>query len=167
MKQKNIYLEIARIANRAFLYFSHILICRRMEYKTFSCFENFVPCVNCGAPEHTPNHFALLHLEKLLQSVSEKVRGMGEAELSTAAAVSKAALIQTEPEVKVNSFIYLFFLCVLLGYESAEKCNKQLFKYVTRYNCFGRRVSNSFEEINFLRFVFAFHICINNASILH
>lgn len=48
----------------------------RIEYKTFSCFKNFVPSNNCGAPEFTPMHFALQHLEKLLTNLSEKLIDM-------------------------------------------------------------------------------------------
>lgn len=46
----------------------------RMEFKTFSCYDNFVPGNNCGAPEHTPTHYALQHLERLLQATSQRVR---------------------------------------------------------------------------------------------
>ncbi|XP_031333086.1 UPF0565 protein C2orf69 homolog isoform X1 [Photinus pyralis] len=54
----------------------HVVVIRpsRIEFKTFSCYENFVPGNSCGVPEHTPTHYALHHLEKLLQSVSEKIR---------------------------------------------------------------------------------------------
>lgn len=67
-----------------------------MEYKTFSCFENFVPCGSCGAPEHTPTHCALKHLEMLLQNVSQKVRAMTLFELTSALSLSKASLVQQE-----------------------------------------------------------------------
>lgn len=52
---------------------AHVLVVRpaSVEYKTFSCFKNFVPCNNCGTPEHTPMHFALRHLQKLLESVAQ------------------------------------------------------------------------------------------------
>lgn len=44
----------------------HIIIIRpsRMEYKTFSCFDNFVRGNDAGVPDHSPMHFALQHLEK-------------------------------------------------------------------------------------------------------
>ncbi|KAK5650683.1 hypothetical protein RI129_001712 [Pyrocoelia pectoralis] len=53
----------------------HVVIVRpsRIEFKTFSCYENFVPGNSGGVPEHTPTHYALHHLEKLLQSISEKI----------------------------------------------------------------------------------------------
>ncbi|XP_034251075.1 UPF0565 protein C2orf69 homolog isoform X2 [Thrips palmi] len=41
-----------------------------------SCYDNFVPCNNCGAPEHTPTHYALHHLERLLQCTSARLRSM-------------------------------------------------------------------------------------------
>ncbi|XP_071450932.1 mitochondrial protein C2orf69 homolog isoform X2 [Hetaerina americana] len=56
----------------------------RMEFKTFSCYDNFVPCNNCGAPDHTPTHYALHHLERLLQGISSRIRSTPEAELLVA-----------------------------------------------------------------------------------
>lgn len=53
----------------------------RMEFKTFSCYDNFVPCNNCGAPDHTPTHYALQHLERLLQGISQRLRTMPVSEL--------------------------------------------------------------------------------------
>lgn len=52
-----------------------------MEFKTFSCYDNFVPCNNCGAPDHTPTHYALQHLERLLQGISQRLRTMPASEL--------------------------------------------------------------------------------------
>lgn len=46
----------------------------RIELRTFSCFDNFVPSNNCGVPEHTPTHYALHHLEQLLKCISDRVR---------------------------------------------------------------------------------------------
>jgi hypothetical protein len=45
---------------------SHIIVIRpaRMEYTTFSCFDNFVRGNNAGIPDHTPMHYALQHLEE-------------------------------------------------------------------------------------------------------
>lgn len=51
-----------------------------MELKTFACYDNFVPSNNCGAPDHTPNHSALLHLERLLQSLTLQVRHIARTE---------------------------------------------------------------------------------------
>ncbi|KAK3924491.1 UPF0565 protein C2orf69-like protein [Frankliniella fusca] len=53
----------------------------RMEFKTFSCYDNFVPCNNCGAPEHTPTHYTLQHLERLLQCASARLRNMSVSQL--------------------------------------------------------------------------------------
>ncbi|XP_063227881.1 mitochondrial protein C2orf69 homolog isoform X2 [Bacillus rossius redtenbacheri] len=63
---------------------SHIVVIRpsRMEFRTFSCFDNFVPCNNCGVPDHTPTHHSLQHLERLLQGISQRLRSMPECELS-------------------------------------------------------------------------------------
>ncbi|XP_066992811.1 mitochondrial protein C2orf69 homolog isoform X2 [Anabrus simplex] len=62
---------------------SHIVVVRpsRMEFKTFSCYDNFVPCNNCGSPDHTPTHYALQHLERLLQGISQRLRVMPASEL--------------------------------------------------------------------------------------
>lgn len=56
----------------------HIIVVKasRMEFKTFSCYDNFVPCNNCGVPDHTPTHQALQHLERLLQSVTSKLKSL-------------------------------------------------------------------------------------------
>lgn len=45
---------------------SHIIVVRptRMEFNTFSCFDNFVRGNSAGVPDHTPMNFALAHLEK-------------------------------------------------------------------------------------------------------
>ncbi|CAH0399007.1 unnamed protein product [Chilo suppressalis] len=61
----------------------HILIVRpsRIEYKSFSCYDNFVPSNNAGVPDHTPTHSALHHLERLLQSVSSRLKAMPTTEL--------------------------------------------------------------------------------------
>ncbi|KAJ1529835.1 hypothetical protein ONE63_006574 [Megalurothrips usitatus] len=53
----------------------------RMEFKTFSCYDNFVPCNNCGSPEHTPTHHSLQHLERLLQCTSARLRNMPVSQL--------------------------------------------------------------------------------------
>lgn len=53
----------------------------RMEFKTFSCYDNFVPCNNCGAPEHTPTHYTLQHLERLLQCASARIRNLPASQL--------------------------------------------------------------------------------------
>lgn len=65
-----------------------------MEYKTFSCYDNFVPCIHCGAPEHTPTHYALHHLKLLLENMSEKIRAMSSSEFTQAASKSKATLVE-------------------------------------------------------------------------
>ncbi|XP_047026265.1 mitochondrial protein C2orf69 homolog isoform X1 [Helicoverpa zea] len=53
----------------------------RIEYKSFSCYDNFVPSNNAGVPEHTPTHNALHHLERLLQGVSNRIKSFSSSEL--------------------------------------------------------------------------------------
>lgn len=62
---------------------SNIVIIRpsRMEFKTFSCYDNFVPSNNAGVPDHTPTHYALQHLERLLQGVTHRLKVMPTPEL--------------------------------------------------------------------------------------
>ena len=62
-----------------------------MEFKTFSCYDNFVPCNNCGSPDHTPTHYALQHLERLLQGISQRLRTMPASELLPPAARESAS----------------------------------------------------------------------------
>ncbi|XP_055708056.1 mitochondrial protein C2orf69 homolog isoform X2 [Phlebotomus papatasi] len=62
---------------------SHIVIIKavRMEFKTFSCYDNFVRGCNAGIPDHTPMNHALQHLEKLLQNIPVRIRSIPESEL--------------------------------------------------------------------------------------
>ncbi|XP_028160324.1 UPF0565 protein C2orf69 homolog isoform X2 [Ostrinia furnacalis] len=62
---------------------THILVVRpsRIEYKSFSCYDNFVPSNNAGVPDHTPTHSALHHLERLLQSVTTRLKALPTSEL--------------------------------------------------------------------------------------
>lgn len=57
------------------------MLSSRMEFKTFSCYDNFVPCNNCGAPEHTPTHYTLQHFERLLQCTSARLRNLPMSQL--------------------------------------------------------------------------------------
>lgn len=43
----------------------------RIEFKSFSCYDNFVPSNNAGVPDHTPTHAALHHLRRygIFQSI--------------------------------------------------------------------------------------------------
>nr|XP_026498446.1 UPF0565 protein C2orf69 homolog [Vanessa tameamea] len=61
----------------------HILVVRpaRIEYKSFSCYDNFVPSNNAGVPDHTPTHNALHHLERLLQGVTGRLKSFPTPEL--------------------------------------------------------------------------------------
>lgn len=63
---------------------AHIIVIlpSRMEYTTFSCFDNFVRGNCAGIPDHTPMHYALQHLEELLSNISKKLtKIMSESEL--------------------------------------------------------------------------------------
>lgn len=53
----------------------HIVVIRpsRMQLRTYSCFDNFLPSNHLGIPEHTPYHGALLHLKRLLRELSHLV----------------------------------------------------------------------------------------------
>ncbi|XP_075147286.1 mitochondrial protein C2orf69 homolog isoform X2 [Haematobia irritans] len=72
---------------------SHIIVVRpvRMEFKTFSCFDNFVRGNNAGVPDHTPMNHALQHLEKLLQNLSQRLISIPENEILDQAAQAQAA----------------------------------------------------------------------------
>ncbi|XP_072929414.1 mitochondrial protein C2orf69 homolog [Epargyreus clarus] len=61
----------------------HIVVVRpsRVEYKSFSCYDNFVPSNSAGVPDHTPTHSALLHLERLLQDASSRIKALPTSEL--------------------------------------------------------------------------------------
>lgn len=54
---------------------AHVVVVRpmRMEYSTFSCFDNFVRGNNAGIPDHTPMHYSLQHLEELLINLTKKL----------------------------------------------------------------------------------------------
>ncbi|KAJ8985334.1 hypothetical protein NQ317_008365 [Molorchus minor] len=84
----------ARLLQLKFLS-SFIIVVRpsRMEYKTFSCYENFVPVTKCGSPEHTPMHHSLLHLEKLICNISERLQGMTDSDLHAAMEISEKAIV--------------------------------------------------------------------------
>ncbi|KAG5885879.1 hypothetical protein JTB14_019142 [Gonioctena quinquepunctata] len=74
---------------------SHIVVINsvRKFSKTFSCYDNFVPSSDYGIPNHLPMHRALLHLEKLLYNIDERMRTMSELEITTAMEFSKKSLI--------------------------------------------------------------------------
>lgn len=82
---------------------SHIIVIRpvRMEFKTFSCFDNFVRGNNAGVPDHTPMNHALQHLERLLQNLSQRLISIPESEIlaqvTAAAAAAAAAVSATSP----------------------------------------------------------------------
>ncbi|XP_037945208.1 UPF0565 protein C2orf69 homolog isoform X2 [Teleopsis dalmanni] len=86
-------LENSAILLREAFPLSHIIVIRpvRMEFKTFSCFDNFVRGNNAGVPDHTPMNHALQHLEKLLQNLSQRLISIPESEIMDQAAQAAAA----------------------------------------------------------------------------
>ncbi|XP_059609280.1 mitochondrial protein C2orf69 homolog isoform X2 [Phlebotomus argentipes] len=91
---------------------SHIVIIKavRMEFKTFSCYDNFVRGCNAGIPDHTPMNHALQHLEKLLQNIPVRIRAIPENELisqitacANSAAASSTATSATATSATVTS----------------------------------------------------------------
>ncbi|KAG7310156.1 hypothetical protein JYU34_004709 [Plutella xylostella] len=70
----------------------HVCVVRpsRIEYKSFSCYDNFVPSNNAGVPDHTPTHSALEHLERLLQEVGRRLQSLSQSELADSAAPDDA-----------------------------------------------------------------------------
>ncbi|XP_050678046.1 mitochondrial protein C2orf69 homolog isoform X2 [Leptidea sinapis] len=81
----------------------HIVVVRpsRIEYKSFSCYDNFVPSNNAGVPDHTPTHSALHHLEKLLQEVSSRVKELPVRELCEAVV---SALITDDDDIEITPY---------------------------------------------------------------
>ncbi|CAD7083822.1 unnamed protein product [Hermetia illucens] len=71
----------------------HIIVIRpvRMEFKTFSCFDNFVRGNNAGVPDHTPMNHALQHLEKLLQNISIRLKSLPDNEIVAQVASTSSA----------------------------------------------------------------------------
>lgn len=77
----NLENRLLKIKSKTFNYLVlNVCVFFRMELKTFACYDNFVPSNNCGAPDHTPNHSALLHLERLLQSLTLQIRHIARTE---------------------------------------------------------------------------------------
>uniref|UniRef100_A0A1B6LUT1 Uncharacterized protein n=1 Tax=Graphocephala atropunctata TaxID=36148 RepID=A0A1B6LUT1_9HEMI len=112
---------------------SHIVVVKpaRMEFKTFACYDNFVPSNNCGVPEHTPNHSSLLHLERLLQSLTQQVKDAAKAQVQVdATELVFPALDKVDIQligfskgcVVLNQFIYEFHYCKTLTPEDDSMC---------------------------------------------
>lgn len=45
-----------------------------MDFNTYSCFQNFVPVIKYGIPQHSPTHNSILHLNKLLREITNKIK---------------------------------------------------------------------------------------------
>ncbi|XP_060527137.1 mitochondrial protein C2orf69 homolog isoform X2 [Cylas formicarius] len=72
----------------------HVLVIKpsRMDFKTFSCFQNFVKSDQLGVPDHTPNHNSLRHLDRLIKNASCTLQESSDSELEEALRVSAKAL---------------------------------------------------------------------------
>lgn len=64
-----------------------------MEYKTFSCFDNFVPCNQSGVPNHTSTNNGLTHLKNIISSIPNKVKVMTCDEFKTSIDLSRKAIV--------------------------------------------------------------------------
>ncbi|XP_054266057.1 mitochondrial protein C2orf69 homolog isoform X2 [Macrosteles quadrilineatus] len=112
---------------------SHIVIVKpsRMEFKTFACYDNFVPSNSCGVPEHTPDHSALLHLERLLQNLSSQVKDIAKTEAKEDTEdIQFPSLDKVEIQlvgfskgcVVLNQFLYEFHYSKTLTPDDDSKC---------------------------------------------
>lgn len=61
----------------------HIVVVRpsRIECRSFSCYDNFVPSNNAGVPDHTPTHCALHHMQGLLRTLTHRLKALTVNEL--------------------------------------------------------------------------------------
>ncbi|XP_075228165.1 mitochondrial protein C2orf69 homolog isoform X2 [Lycorma delicatula] len=91
----------------------HVIVVRpsRMDFNTYSCFENFVPVIKYGTPKHRPMHNALQHLEKLLEEVTLKIRQLPNMVAEGVADLHKSELSLigfSKGCVVLNQFLYEF-----------------------------------------------------------
>lgn len=56
------------------------ILISRIEYKAFSCYNNFVQSDNCGTPTYTEMYHGLQHILELLQNISKKLSSMSISE---------------------------------------------------------------------------------------
>nr|CAI5819715.1 unnamed protein product [Callosobruchus analis] len=77
---------------------SHIVVVKpsQMEYKTFSCYKNFVESNSCGVPEHSDNYNGIRHLQKLLDNISDRLKAMSDEDYEAAIKISQEALVESE-----------------------------------------------------------------------
>lgn len=73
----------------------------RMEYKTFSCYDNFLPCNQSGVPSHTSTNNGLTHLKRLISGISNRLRTMTQDEFKNAYDLSRKAIVN-ENSVSFN-----------------------------------------------------------------
>ncbi|CAH2009980.1 unnamed protein product [Acanthoscelides obtectus] len=91
-------LENTAILLRSHFPDSHIIVIKpsRMEFKTFSCYKNFVKCNSCGVPEHSENYNSLMHLQKLLDNICDQLKSMSDDDIEAAEELSRNALVDLE-----------------------------------------------------------------------
>lgn len=77
-----------------------------MDFKTFSCFKNFVESNDLGVPHHTPNYNTLIHLDKLIQSLSNRLNDLSQMELNDLLDNSRKAVTCASSD-DVNSEVIL------------------------------------------------------------
>lgn len=84
---------------------SHIAVIRpaRMEFKTFSCFDNFVRGNNAGVPDHTPMHHSLQHLEKLLHSISQRLLSLNQTSSAGGSSSASSSISSASSSSSSNS----------------------------------------------------------------
>lgn len=81
-----------------------------MEYKTFSCYDNFVPCNQSGVPSHTSTNNGLTHLKKLISTISNKLKTMTSEDFKCALDLSRKAIIYEDSVSYVQN--YLTVVCM-------------------------------------------------------
>lgn len=67
-----------------------------MQFKTFSCYQNFVACNEYGIPVHQPQYNSLSHLDMLISNITKKIQALSDEEIKTAIQISNAALVKEE-----------------------------------------------------------------------
>ncbi|KAL1509453.1 hypothetical protein ABEB36_004187 [Hypothenemus hampei] len=90
---------------------NHILVVKpsRMDYKTFSCFQNFVKSSELGVPNHTSNYNSLRHLDNLLRHTIGRLQVISEDKVQEAS--------KTVPSLNNLNLIIIGFSkgCVVLN----------------------------------------------------
>lgn len=72
----------------------HIVVIKpsRMDFKTFSCFKNFVESSDLGVPNHTPDFNSLVHLDELIKNFGIQLKSIDQNTLKKLLEISKTAV---------------------------------------------------------------------------